>query len=156
DVLRARGYDVSFQEFAGNHTYICWRGTIADGLAALFGTPSKLAVARRPKIAPRPPIDITPAARSSFPLLVRTALLNGGDAALAEAKQLLAANAHDYTLDEEEINNAGCFLLMIDHASESLGLLRWNTERFPKSANTWDSLAWAYYFLGDRAHALEN
>ena len=45
---------------------------------------------------------------------------------------------------------------LLDHAHESLALLRWNTERFPKSANTWDSLAWAYYFLGDHSHAVEN
>jgi tetratricopeptide (TPR) repeat protein len=75
---------------------------------------------------------------------------------LAEGKRLLAANTDGYALDEDEINNAGCLLLMSDHASESLGLLRWNTERFPKSANTWDSLAWAYYFLGDRLRAVEN
>ena len=72
------------------------------------------------------------------------------------AKRLLAANADGYVLDEDEINTAGCFLTSLDHTSEALGLLRWNTERFPKSANTWDSLAWAYYFLGDSTHAVEN
>jgi enterochelin esterase-like enzyme len=37
DVLRAKGYEVHFQEFAGDHDYLGWRGTLADGLMALMG-----------------------------------------------------------------------------------------------------------------------
>jgi enterochelin esterase-like enzyme len=37
DVLRAKGYQVHFQEFAGGHDYLGWRGTLADGLIALVG-----------------------------------------------------------------------------------------------------------------------
>jgi enterochelin esterase family protein len=37
DVLRAKGYEVHFQEFAGGHDYLSWRGTLADGLIALIG-----------------------------------------------------------------------------------------------------------------------
>jgi enterochelin esterase family protein len=36
DVLRAKGYEVYFQEFAGGHDYLSWRGTLADGLIALM------------------------------------------------------------------------------------------------------------------------
>jgi enterochelin esterase-like enzyme len=36
DVLRAKGYEVHFQEFAGGHDYLSWRGTLADGLIALM------------------------------------------------------------------------------------------------------------------------
>jgi enterochelin esterase-like enzyme len=39
DVLRAKGYQVVYQEFVGDHDYINWRGTLADGLIALFGQP---------------------------------------------------------------------------------------------------------------------
>ena len=41
DVLRAKGYEVHFQEFAGGHDYLSWRGTLADGLIALMGDSSK-------------------------------------------------------------------------------------------------------------------
>jgi enterochelin esterase family protein len=37
DVLRAKGYEVHFQEFEGGHDYLSWRGTLADGLIALIG-----------------------------------------------------------------------------------------------------------------------
>jgi enterochelin esterase family protein len=39
--LRAKGYEVRYQEFAGDHDYINWRGTLADGLIWLFGRDSK-------------------------------------------------------------------------------------------------------------------
>jgi enterochelin esterase-like enzyme len=41
DVLLAKGYDVHYQEFAGDHDYINWRGTLADGLIWLFGDASE-------------------------------------------------------------------------------------------------------------------
>jgi enterochelin esterase family protein len=37
DVLRAKGYDVTYQEFLSGHEDITWRGSLADALIALFG-----------------------------------------------------------------------------------------------------------------------
>jgi enterochelin esterase-like enzyme len=40
DVLLAKGYEVHYQEFAGGHDYLSWRGTLADGLFLLMSNPS--------------------------------------------------------------------------------------------------------------------
>lgn len=37
DVLALKGYEVEYTEFDGGHDYICWRGSLADGLLKLVG-----------------------------------------------------------------------------------------------------------------------
>ncbi|MET1077066.1 MAG: enterochelin esterase [Pseudomonas sp.] len=37
DVLQAKGYQVHHREWASGHDYLNWRGTLAEGLLALFG-----------------------------------------------------------------------------------------------------------------------
>jgi enterochelin esterase family protein len=37
DVLRARGYDVTYGEYPGGHDYFWWAETLGDGVAALLG-----------------------------------------------------------------------------------------------------------------------
>ena len=38
DVLVAKGYEATLCEYAAGHDYLVWRGALADGLIALFGT----------------------------------------------------------------------------------------------------------------------
>jgi enterochelin esterase-like enzyme len=37
DVLESKGYEVAYSEYNGGHDYICWRGSLADGLIWLTG-----------------------------------------------------------------------------------------------------------------------
>ncbi|EFH81418.1 enterochelin esterase [Ktedonobacter racemifer] len=37
DILRLKGYEVHYTEFNGGHDYLCWRGTLSDGLTTLAG-----------------------------------------------------------------------------------------------------------------------
>ena len=36
-VLQDKGYPFSYVEFLGGHDFVCWRGSIADGLIYLIG-----------------------------------------------------------------------------------------------------------------------
>jgi enterochelin esterase-like enzyme len=40
DILSVKGYDVNYHEYSGGHDYATWRGSLADGLIALFGAPA--------------------------------------------------------------------------------------------------------------------
>ncbi len=40
DVLRAKGYVVTYREYAGGHDFVWWRSGLADGLIALLGATS--------------------------------------------------------------------------------------------------------------------
>ncbi len=38
DVLRLKGYPVDWRLYTGGHDYLVWRGALAEGMLALFGT----------------------------------------------------------------------------------------------------------------------
>lgn len=38
DVVEAKGCPVRYAEFSGGHTFLCWQGTLSDGLMAVMGT----------------------------------------------------------------------------------------------------------------------
>ncbi len=59
-------------------------------------------------------------------------------------------------VSEDAFNSLGYRLLGRKEFPASMAVLRLNTEDFPKSANTWDSLADAQFQSGDVVHAVEN
>jgi tetratricopeptide (TPR) repeat protein len=65
------------------------------------------------------------------------------------------ANYADKDRNEEvEINQAGYNLLNLGLVGEAISVLTRNTERYPDSWNTWDSLGEAYYVKGDKESAI--
>lgn len=55
---------------------------------------------------------------------------------------------------EPSVNQLGYLFLGRGDTSKSIGVFRWNTERYPTSGNTYDSLGEAYAKVGDMMNAL--
>ena len=59
-------------------------------------------------------------------------------------------------LRENRINRIGYLLLGKNKVAEAIVIFQLNTEWYPQSANTYDSLGEAYMKAGDRERAIEN
>ena len=59
-------------------------------------------------------------------------------------------------LSEDSINTLGYTLMNKKLYPQAIAVLGMNTESFPKSANTWDSLADAFFHSGDVPNAMQN
>lgn len=57
---------------------------------------------------------------------------------------------------ENELNNYGYQLLNQGKQDEAIRIFKLNTQRFPKSANVWDSLGEALVMKGDEKNAVKN
>jgi len=57
---------------------------------------------------------------------------------------------------EQELNVYGYQLLQQGDHNKAVEIFTINTQRFPKSANTWDSLGEAYAIKGDKTNAIKN
>lgn len=53
DVLRAKGYDVTYREVGGGHDWVHWRAMLADGLMTLLGTQISGATDEMRRLVPR-------------------------------------------------------------------------------------------------------
>ena len=57
---------------------------------------------------------------------------------------------------ENELNLYGYQLLNQGDHDKAIEMLKLNTQKHPKSANTWDSLGEAYVIKGDKKNAIAN
>jgi tetratricopeptide (TPR) repeat protein len=96
-------------------------------------------------------IDKAIAQNKSFNTLsVKAGLLEGTGKSRRSAKIMDEAIA---MATENELNLYGYQLLNNGDYPKAIEMLELNTRRFPKSANTWDSLGEAYFTKGDKKNA---
>jgi len=95
--------------------------------------------------------------------------LNVGDAAISEiateegfepahdlVRRVRQADPKSELVNERNINRLGYDLLGRKRYKEAIAVFQMNAQDFPKSANTFDSLADAQFKAGDLPHALDN
>jgi hypothetical protein len=101
----------------------------------------------------RTAFDPRPSISAALAATIRTA---GVDAAVAQYRALRAVPKPVYNFDEDELNALGYQLIREKKLSAAIRILSLNTEIYPKSGNTWDSLGEAYMDDGDITDAVAN
>jgi hypothetical protein len=95
--------------------------------------------------------------RKSISQTLTTTIASGGiDAALKQYHELKVAAPATYNFDESELNNLGYRLIHKNQFKEAIRIFQLNVEAYPKSANTYDSLAEGYMDDGESALAIAN
>ncbi len=132
------------------------RLVMAAGLAAIALTMGAGVAAASMGIfvpAIRTAFDPRPSIAEALAKTIKTA---GVNAALAQYRALRAAPKPVYNFDEDELNALGYQLIRAKNYNSAIRILSLNTEIYPKSGNTWDSLGEAYMDDGDVADAVAN
>jgi uncharacterized membrane protein len=99
----------------------------------------------------RSAFDTRPSIAAALAETIRT---QGVDAALAQYHALKTVPKPAYNFDESELNSLGYDLIRAKNYSGAIRILSLNTEVYPKSGNTWDSLGEAHMDIGDTAAAV--
>jgi len=95
--------------------------------------------------------------RKSIAQILTTTIASGGiDAALKQYHELKVAASATYNFDESELNNLGYRYIRENKFKEAIRIFQLNVEAYPKSANTYDSLAEGYMDDGENALAIAN
>jgi tetratricopeptide (TPR) repeat protein len=94
--------------------------------------------------------------KSIAQILSATIASSGIDAAAQQYHELKTAGLATYNFDESELNNLGYQLIRANKFKEAIRIFQMNVAAFPKSANTYDSLAEGYMDDGDKALAIAN
>ena len=105
--------------------------------------------------APRVKAGLDPR-RSVAQTLSTTIASSGMDAAMKQYQELKAAAPTAYNFDESELNNLGYRFVRKNKFKEAIRIFQMNVEAYPKSANTYDSLAEGYMDNGENALAIAN
>ena len=94
---------------------------------------------------------------NSIAELVRAAAEKGDYAGAKSAVLKFTADPlHKYATVETDINRVGYDFIRDKKFDQAILVLKLNTELYPDSFNTWDSLGEAYMDRGDKALAIEN
>ncbi|MGH9903078.1 MAG: serine hydrolase, partial [Pyrinomonadaceae bacterium] len=88
--------------------------------------------------------------------LAKTIAERGVEAAVAQYRELKAAQANAYDFSEPELNNLGYQLLGAKKMKEAVEIFKLNVEAYPQGFNTYDSLGEAYMVSGDKELAVKN
>ena len=87
-------------------------------------------------------------------VLLKAIVNEGAEKAIADYRKRREASQEN-KLDEGRINGLGYDLLRAGKIDQAIAVFRLNTEDFPASANTWDSLAEGFMVKGDKQKAIE-
>jgi tetratricopeptide (TPR) repeat protein len=88
--------------------------------------------------------------------LTTTIASDGIDAAVKQYHELKTAAPTTYNFDESELNSLGYKFIRKNKFKEAIRIFQLNVEAYPKSANTYDSLAEGYMDDGENALAIAN
>lgn len=99
-------------------------------------------------------LAVAPERASIVDVLLPLAMSGGADAAIAEYRRLVREEPETWDFREAQLNRLGYVLLQHEKNREAIAIFRLNAERFPRSANVWDSLAEAYMRDGQRELAI--
>jgi FKBP-type peptidyl-prolyl cis-trans isomerase len=81
---------------------------------------------------------------------------NDGAAMVAKYREMKTAGFGKVYTTEDQLNGLGYSLLRQKRIDDAIAILKLNTEEYPRSANTFDSLGEAYVAAGNKQLAIEN
>jgi outer membrane protein assembly factor BamD (BamD/ComL family) len=95
--------------------------------------------------------------RNSIAQTLSATIQSGGmEEAVKQYHELKIAAPATYNFDESELNNLGYRFIRKNKFKEAIRIFQLNVEAYPKSANTYDSLAEGYMDDGENALAIAN
>ena len=70
--------------------------------------------------------------------------------------ELKTSKYDSYDFSEKWLNNLGYDILIRYEFDKAIAIFELNTEAYPESANTWDSLGDGYYWKRDKENAIKS